>query len=116
MPMNRRHQQVQDNEDGTVTIGGPCIFTGEFYSVTVPAEQYDRYVRGAYVQDAFPNQPADVREFIISGISPAGWAATFRHGPEFVREDQGEEDAISRTDEDAEYDMDVEAAHHTPDE
>ena len=107
MPMNRRHQQVQDNEDGTVTIGGNCVFTGEFYSVTVPAEQYDRYVRGAFVQDAFPDQPADVREFIMSGISPAGWAATFGEGPEV------------ESDEDAEYAMDTREdanIHQGPDE
>lgn len=103
--LNRRHQHVQDNEDGTVTIGGPCIFTGEFFSVTVPAEQYDRYSRGAFVQDAFSDQSPDVREFIMSGISPAGWQQTFG-GPE------DEEAALQatlaeRSDEDAEYEMDT---------
>lgn len=78
MPLNNRHQTVQDNEDGTVTISGLCIFTGEPHSVTVKAVQYDRYLTGrVLVQNAFPHEPADVREFIQSGISPKGWAQTF---------------------------------------
>lgn len=33
--------------------------------------------RGKLVQDAFPNMSADDREFLMTGITPAEWAAMF---------------------------------------
>lgn len=61
----------------TYTFTGPCIVTGETHSVTVPADGLYKYHQGAYIQDAFPDLSADDREFLLSGISPAGWAVTF---------------------------------------
>jgi hypothetical protein len=64
----------------TVTYTGPCVITGELYSVTVLGSDLHRYNRGALMQDAFPGLSADDREFLISGCSPAGWLATFGAG------------------------------------
>ena len=56
---------------------GPCVATGQTYSVTVPAAGLFAYNRGAMIQDAFPELSADDREFLLSGFSPAGWEQTF---------------------------------------
>lgn len=55
-------------------IEGRCVFTGEYYSVLVKPEQYRAWQNGTVAQEAFPDLSADDREFIISGISPKGWA------------------------------------------
>lgn len=48
--------------------------------LAVNAEQMTRWERGTLAQVAFPHLPAAEREFIISGITPEEWAATF--GPD----------------------------------
>jgi hypothetical protein len=55
---------------------GPCILTGVEHTVTLPAPGLFAYNQGALIQDAFPELSASDREFIISGISPEGWART----------------------------------------
>jgi hypothetical protein len=35
------------------------------------------FLRDKLVQDAFPNMTADDREFLMTGITPAEWAAMF---------------------------------------
>lgn len=41
-------------------------------------EQYDLWLGGELVQDAFPNLSADDREFIMTGITPDEWDETFK--------------------------------------
>lgn len=49
----------------------------------VTQEQLDRYATGNFlVQDVFPNLDADQREFLITGITPEEWDATFSGGEE----------------------------------
>lgn len=36
-------------------------------------EQYDAWLGGALIQDAFPNLSVNDREFIMSGITPEEW-------------------------------------------
>lgn len=68
-----------DNGDGTITFTGPCIVTGKIHRVTCNIADVHRYERGGIlIQDCFPSLPAEEREFLINGMSPAGWAATFR--------------------------------------
>lgn len=45
-------------------------------------EQYANWVSGMHIQDAMPNVPAEEREFLISGITPEEWKATFGNGEE----------------------------------
>src|SRR5690606_25424859 len=63
-----------------VTVSGNCVFTGEYYAVTVPSEQYKKWNEGMLAQNAFPNLSADDREFLISGIAREGWGQHFGHG------------------------------------
>lgn len=66
----------------TVTYTGPCVLTGELYSVTVLGTDLHRYNRGSLIQDAFPGLSAGDREFLISGVSPAAWNEVFSESNE----------------------------------
>lgn len=71
-------REYTEHVDGTITITDNCVFTGKPHSVTVPARGFFLWlVEGHNIQDVLPNTPADDREFLISGISPKGWAQTF---------------------------------------
>ena len=61
----------------SIVFTGPCIVTGDEYSVQVPMEGFERYSGGAPIQEAFPDLPAQDREFLISGTSPVGWTQLF---------------------------------------
>ena len=61
------------NGDGTITISGPCVFTGTEYSVTCNLENWKRWKEGELIQRALPELSAEDREFIKTGISPTGW-------------------------------------------
>jgi hypothetical protein len=76
--MIKRNPQVAlDNEDGTTRVSGKCTFTGEEYQCTVPTEELRRFLDGVHAHIAMPSVSADDREFLISGISPAGWKKAF---------------------------------------
>lgn len=75
--MNRPELLVEDAGNGLARVSGPCKFTGEEYSCLVPIDGMVRFLNGEHVQTAMPAVSADDREFLISGISPAGWKATF---------------------------------------
>lgn len=38
---------------------------------------YKKYNGGVLIQDAFPELPNDLREFIVSGITPTEWDNAF---------------------------------------
>jgi len=48
--------------------------------VTATQAQLDAVKAGEVAQVAFPHLSADDREFILTGITPAEWAATFPEG------------------------------------
>lgn len=50
-----------------------CMLCGRTSTVEVSAEGYDEWKRGAMVQDAFPEEPADLREMLKTGIHPDCW-------------------------------------------
>ena len=41
-------------------------------------KEYDLWLGGGLIQDAFPNLSADDREFIMTGITPDEWDETFQ--------------------------------------
>jgi hypothetical protein len=75
--MRNLDKLVEDLGDGTATVSGACKFTGEEYHCVVPMEGLVRFLNGEPVQDVMPRVSADDREFLISGISPAGWKQAF---------------------------------------
>ena len=62
----------------SVTYEGPCAVTKELYKVTAPKAAVDAWSRGVLIQDAMPDLSPGDREFLVSGISPAGWDQLFR--------------------------------------
>ena len=75
----RKCRYVENHENGehTYTFTGPCVVTGNDYSVTVKGPDLFRYNQGESIQDAFPYLSRDDREFLISGTSPKGWEDMF---------------------------------------
>lgn len=67
--------------DGSVRLSGPCIVTGNLFSVVVPiAAAHKYFVENALAQDAFPELSKPEREFLISGVSPEGWQELLQEG------------------------------------
>ena len=58
-------------------------FTGEVNFMELPitekeyAEAYRNWIKGMYIQDAFPTLTPDQREFIKTGITPDYWNKMF---------------------------------------
>lgn len=73
----RHNQNAYERADGTTLIAGKCVFTGKEHQVIVPSSELDRWCMGMAIQDAMPNVSEGDREFLISGVSPEGWAETF---------------------------------------
>lgn len=44
--------------------------------------EWERYTRGARVQDAFPLLNADQREYLLTGTTPEEWDTVFPDGPQ----------------------------------
>ncbi len=60
--------------DGRLLLIGPCIITKKLYSVLISEQNAMNYYQlGMKAQEAFPELPAEQREFLISGVSPEGW-------------------------------------------
>ena len=57
------------------TFTGPCVVTGEDYSVTVRGENLFRFRQSDDLNDL--GISLDDREFVISGTSPRGWDKLF---------------------------------------
>lgn len=60
-----------------ITLVAICPFCGTETSIDVFADDYERWIVGALVQDAFPYLSADDRESLISGICPTCWEQMF---------------------------------------
>ena len=75
--MNRPELDVEIVSIGFAKVSGQCKFTGEEYSCIVPTKGLVEFMKGVPAQTALPRISADDREFLISGISPAGWKKTF---------------------------------------
>lgn len=78
MMFNKYKPKFVRNEDGTMKVSGKCVFTGDHYETqSFPEAAAVRYREGEYLQNAFSMLSAEDREFILSGISPAGWKSEF---------------------------------------
>jgi hypothetical protein len=75
--IGKKNLEIEHFPDGTSRVWGNCVFTGQSYECTVPTSGLQRWQAGARIQEAMPTVSAGDREFLISGISPAGWTATF---------------------------------------
>ncbi len=55
------------------------ILSGKESTLDVPCDetQFKAWLGGMHIQDAMPNVSAEEREFLISGITPEEWNATF---------------------------------------
>ena len=60
----------------TYTFTGPCLVTGEDYSVTVKGSELFDFRRTNSIM-MLKSLDAGDREFLISGTSPAGWEKMF---------------------------------------
>jgi len=61
----------------------PCLQCGKFEPVLLDSNQYyDYFMKGNYVQNAFPNLSAEERDLISVGIHPACSAAFYGPEPE----------------------------------
>lgn len=77
-PIHRPQQTMSLTADGTLTrVSGKCVITGEEHSVEVPTDGLKNWQDGMLMQHAMPNVDPDIREFLISGISPKGWKQIF---------------------------------------
>lgn len=54
-----------------------CFHCGEKGILALPDEGIAKYESGAFVQDAFPDLPRELREQIISGTHPKCWEEMF---------------------------------------
>ena len=76
--IGRKNLTATESETpGMATVKGNCVFTGEEYQCEVPLDGLKKWQKGEAIHVAMPTVSADDREFLISGISPAGWTATF---------------------------------------
>lgn len=63
---------------------GKCVVTGDLHAVECDGREFILYLvrlsegTEPVIQEAFPEMKPEDREFIVSGISPAGWKRWFR--------------------------------------
>ena len=77
----RPYLKVEET-DSMYRVCGPCMVTGEKYEATYPKVGVVAWLDGAYIQDAMPAVSDGDREFLLSGISPAGWDRLFAESGE----------------------------------
>lgn len=60
------------------------IISGQTHTLDLPVtmEQVLRYQRGALIQEAFPNLSPELREFVMTGITPDEWTEHMRPPPD----------------------------------
>jgi len=68
-------QEVLKNtsDDNIVCYTRKCFHCGQEGFVVVKSDDLDKYSAGAFIQEAFPEMPADRREQMLSGIHPECW-------------------------------------------
>lgn len=54
-----------------------CVVCREFGDLAVWEDDYNRYINGALIQDAFPDLMTPAREQIVSGTHPECWIKLF---------------------------------------
>ena len=77
--------QIDHIDYNCVRVTQTSILTGNQSSMLLPLRQgqIEHWLNsGTNVQDAFPWLSANVREFLMTGITPDEWNATFPEGDE----------------------------------
>lgn len=62
--------------EGGLNVTRRSIISGAETTMLIPGaslEAFDSWKAGKLIQNAMPNVPAELREFIISGITPEEW-------------------------------------------
>ena len=74
-----KYKEEYDSDGGHYYVfTGPCVMTGEDYSVRVPGPGLFQWRNGSkHIQDALPDLSAGDREFLMTGTSPTGWNNIF---------------------------------------
>lgn len=67
-----------------------CLHCGDEGLLELPNEGIAKYEAGAFVQEAFPDLPRELREQIISGTHPKCWEEMFAPFGDDEDEDEDE--------------------------
>ena len=61
--------------------------SGKVHTLDVPCtqEQVELWQSGVKIQDAMPDVPAPLREYLMTGITPTDWTAMFGRPPKLPR-------------------------------
>ena len=62
-----------NNLDGTTTIYGNCIVTGNLYECNISTYELNIWLENGGIKNCMPTVSEYNRHFILSGISPNGW-------------------------------------------
>ena len=73
----KRELTREDLGNNRTLIKGNCSFTGEEWECEVPTDGLEKWHQGLHIQLAMPEVAPEVREFLISGITPQGWKRAF---------------------------------------
>jgi hypothetical protein len=76
LPVVKPHLRVLDVHGPNLHLLGRSFMSGRYFELWVNGAAFLRWGRGAFAGDAFPTLSIDVREFLISGLTPDSWAAT----------------------------------------
>lgn len=70
---------AQPLANGLIRVAKVSRLSGKTQSMDLPVtlRELDRHFAGEHAQDVWPSLSAEQREFLISGITPAEWNATF---------------------------------------
>lgn len=69
---------IATTRQGYLKATGACMLTGEAYTTAeFSAVGWSAWQKGAFIQEALPELSAEDREFLLTGISPEGWAEEF---------------------------------------
>lgn len=60
-----------------MTLTKTCSECGRKFEIEVTEEEYQKYLDGELIQDAFPKMDRGLRELFISGICPDCWDRIF---------------------------------------
>ena len=65
-------------------VGKTSMMSGKSHEmeINVSEKQITLWMEGALIQDVMPNLTPEEREFLMTGITPEEWDATFGKGDE----------------------------------
>lgn len=69
-----------------VEVVTTCPWCGRESRIAVSLHEAREWIRGAAVQDAFPNHAPDERERILTGVCDRCWKAAFADEAEIARQ------------------------------